>query len=195
MTTTAIRRLLPVLLFTTLLTSCGYNQLVGLQQNIQASWAQVQNQLQRRNDLIPNLVETVKGYATHESSVFVEVANARSRLINAGSRDEQIDAAQNLSGALGRLLAIAEQYPQLKANEQFNRLSDELAGTENRIAVERMRFNDAVRAYQTMRNSFPTVLYANWLGFKEEKYFEAPSEAQQVPKVNFGAPGATGATK
>ena len=128
MTTTAIRRLLPVLLFTTLLTSCGYNQLVGLQQNIQASWAQVQNQLQRRNDLIPNLVETVKGYATHESSVFTEVANARSRLINAGSRDEQIDAAQNLSGALGRLLAIAEQYPQLKANEQFNRLSDELAG-------------------------------------------------------------------
>src|SRR5262249_43355172 len=189
MTTTAVRRMLAMLLFTTLLTSCGYNTLVGLQQNIQASWAQVQNQLQRRNDLIPNLVETVKGYATHESAVFEAVANARSRLINAGTRDEQIDAA------LGRRLAIAEQYPQLKANEQFNRLSDELAGTENRIAVERMRFNDAVRAYNTTRNSFPTVLYANWLGFKEEKYFNAPTEAQQVPKGNFGTPGATGPTK
>src|SRR5215475_15878363 len=169
--------------------------MVGLQQGIQTSWAQVQNQLQRRNDLIPNLVETVKGYATHESSVFEAVANARSRLINAGSRDEQIDAAQNLSGALGRLLAIAEQYPQLKANEQFNRLSDELAGTENRIAVERMRFNEAVKAYNTFRNSLPTVLYASWLGFKEEKFFAAPTEAQQVPRVNFGAPAATGATK
>jgi LemA protein len=192
---TTARRTFAVLLGAFLFSGCGYNQLVGLQQGIQASWAQVQNQLQRRNDLIPNLVETVKGYATHESGVFEAVANARSRLIAAGTRDEQIEAAQGLQSALGRLLAIAEQYPQLKANEQFNRLSDELSGTENRIAVERMRYNEAVKAYNTYRNSVPTVLYANWLGFKEEKYFEAPAEAQQVPKVNFGAPGATGAPK
>ena len=192
METTTARRtraaVLSPLLGAMLLSGCGYNQLVALQQNIQGAWAQVQNQLQRRNDLIPNLVNTVKGYATHEQQVFEAVANARSRLLAAGTRDEQIDAAQGLQGALGRLLAIAEQYPQLKANEQFNRLSDELAGTENRIAVERMRFNDAVRAYNTYRNSFPTVLYAGWLGFKEEKFFEAPAGAQQVPQVDFGAP-------
>ena len=199
METKTARRALPAVLGPVLgailLSGCGYNQLVGLQQNIQSAWAQVQNQLQRRNDLIPNLVNTVKGYATHEQQVFEAVANARSRLLAAGTRDEQIDAAQGLNSALGRLLAIAEQYPQLKANEQFNRLSDELAGTENRIAVERMRYNDAVRAYNTYRNSIPTVLYANWLGFKEEKYFEAPTEAQQVPKVDFGGPGTTVAPK
>jgi len=192
MATTTVRRMLPAIsgpiLGAILLSGCGYNQLVGLQQNIQSAWAQVQNQLQRRNDLIPNLVNTVKGYATHEQAVFEAVANARSRLLAAGTRDAQIEAAQGLNSALGRLLAIAEQYPQLKANEQFNRLSDELAGTENRISVERMRYNDAVRAYNTYRNSVPTVLYAGWLGFKEEKYFEAPTEAQQVPKVDFGTP-------
>jgi LemA protein len=199
METTTARRALPAVLGPVLgailLSGCGYNQLVGLQQNIQSAWAQVQNQLQRRNDLIPNLVNTVKGYATHEQQVFEAVANARSRLLAAGTRDEQIEAAQGLNSALGRLLAIAENYPQLKANEQFNRLSDELAGTENRIAVERMRYNDAVRAYNTYRNSVPTVLYANWIGFKEEKYFEAPTEAQQVPKVDFGGPGTTVAPK
>jgi LemA protein len=199
MATTTVRRMLPAIwgpvLGAILLSGCGYNQLVGLQQNIQSAWAQVQNQLQRRNDLIPNLVNTVKGYATHEQAVFEAVANARSRLLAAGTRDEQIDAAQGLNSALGRLLAIAEQYPQLKANEQFNRLSDELAGTENRISVERMRYNDAVRAYNTFRNSVPTVLYAGWLGFKEEKYFEAPAGAQQVPKVDFGTPTTTLAPK
>ena len=186
MVTTMTRRMLPLLVGASLLSGCGYNALVGMQQNIQAAWAQVQNQLQRRNDLIPNLVSTVKGYAAHETGVFEAVANARAKLLGAGTREGQIEAAEQLQGALGRLLAIAEQYPQLKANEQFNRLSDELAGTENRIAVERMRFNDAVRAYNTYRNSFPTVLYAGWLGFKEEKYFEVPADAQQVPKVDFG---------
>jgi len=186
MVTTMTRRMLPLLVGASLLSGCGYNALVGMQQNIQAAWAQVQNQLQRRNDLIPNLVNTVKGYAAHETGVFEAVANARAKLLGAGTREGQIEAAEQLQGALGRLLAIAEQYPQLKANEQFNRLSDELAGTENRIAVERMRFNDAVRAYNTYRNSFPTVLYAGWLGFKDEKYFEAPADAQQVPKVDFG---------
>ena len=186
MVTTMTRRALPLLAGAVLISGCGYNQLVGLQQSIQAAWAQVQNQLQRRNDLIPNLVSTVKGYAAHEQEVFEAVANARSRLLAAGTRDQQIEAAEGLQSALGRLLAIAERYPELKANEQFNRLSDELAGTENRIAVERMRYNDAVRSYNTFRNSFPTVLYAGWLGFGEEKYFEAPAEAQQVPKVDFG---------
>ncbi len=188
-----VRGTLGVVLGAVLLSGCGYNQLVGMQQGIQAAWAQVQNQLQRRNDLIPNLVNTVKGYAAHEQQVFEAVANARSRLLAAGTRDEQIEAAQGLQSALGRLLAIAERYPELKANEQFNRLSDELAGTENRIAVERMRFNETVRTYNTYRNSFPTVLYASWLGFKEEKYFEAPPDAQQVPRVDFG--GATGGAK
>ena len=168
---------------------------MALQQGIEAAWAQVQNQLQRRNDLIPNLVETVKGYATHESGVFEAVANARSQADRRRHARRADRGRAGLQSALGRLLAIAEQYPQLKANEQFNRLSDELAGTENRIAVERMRYNDAVQAYNTYRNSVPTALYANWLGFKAEKYFEAPAEAQQVPKVDFGAPGATGAPK
>jgi LemA protein len=177
------------------LAGCSYNRFVGQEEAVKAQWAQVQNQLQRRNDLIPNLVETVKGYASHEEGIFTEIAEARGRLLAAKTPAEQIEAANQQTSALGRLLAISENYPQLKANEQFNRLMDELAGTENRIAVERMRFNDAVRAYNTTRNSFPTVLYANWLGFKEEKYFNAPAEAQQVPKVNFGTPGATGPAK
>jgi LemA protein len=167
-------------------TGCGYNTMVTMKETVDSAWAQVQNQLQRRNDLIPNLVEVTKGYATHEKEVFEAVANARSRLLAAGSRDEQIDAANQVSGALGRLLAIAEQYPQLKANEQFNRLSDELAGTENRIAVERKRYNDAVQAYNTYIKQLPNNLYAAMFGFKEQKYFEVPASAQQVPKVDFG---------
>ena len=169
------------------LSGCGYNTMVTMKETVDSAWAQVQNQLQRRNDLIPNLVEVTKGYAAHEKEVFEAVANARSRLINAGSRDQQIDAANQLSGALGRLLAIAEQYPQLKANEQFNRLSDELAGTENRIAVERKRYNDAVQAYNTYIKQLPNNIYASLFGFKEQKYFEVPASAQEVPKVDFGA--------
>jgi LemA protein len=171
---------------TVVLGGCGYNTMVTMKETVDSAWAQVQNQLQRRNDLIPNLVEVTKGYATHEKEVFESVADARSRLLAAGSRDQQIDAANQLSGALGRLLAIAEQYPQLKANEQFNRLSDELAGTENRIAVERKRYNDAVQAYNTYVKQLPRNVYAGMLGFKEEKYFEVPASAQQVPKVDFG---------
>jgi LemA protein len=166
---------------------CGYNQMVTMKETVDSAWAQVQNQLQRRNDLIPNLVEVTKGYAAHEKEIFEAVANARSRLIAAGTRDEQIDAANQVTGALGRLLAIAEQYPQLKANEQFARLSDELAGTENRIAVERKRYNDAVQAYNTYVKQMPRALYASWLGFGPQKYFEVPPAAQQVPKVDFGS--------
>jgi LemA protein len=164
---------------------CGYNRLVGMREAVDAAWAQVENQLQRRNDLIPNLVEVTKGYAGHEKEIFESVANARARLLAAGTREEEIDAANALGGALGRLLAIAERYPDLKANTQFARLSDELAGTENRIAVERMRFNDAVRAYNTSLKTFPTLLWAGWLGFTPEKYFEAPPDARPVPKVDF----------
>ena len=173
----------------TMVSGCGYNPMVSMREDVDAKWAQVQNQLQRRNDLIPNLVETAKGYAQHEKDVFEAVANARSRLLAAGTgptnRDEQIDAANQVSGALGRLLALSEKYPDLKANEQFNRLSDELSGTENRIATERMRYNEVVKDYNAFIKGLPRALYAGWLGFTPQKYFEASTEAQQVPKVDF----------
>jgi len=168
------------------LAGCGYNTMVSMKETVDSAWAQVQNQLQRRNDLIPNLVEVTKGYAAHEKEIFESVANARSRLIGAGTREQQIDAANQLTGALGRLLAIAEQYPQLKADAQFARLSDELAGTENRIAVERKRYNDTVQEYNTYVKRLPQALYAGWMGFEPQKYFEVPESAQQVPKVDFG---------
>ena len=164
---------------------CGYNTMVTMKEAVDSAWAQVMNQLQRRNDLIPNLVEVTKGYAKHEKEIFEAVADARARLLAAGTRDEQIDAANQVSGALGRLLAIAERYPDLKANEQFARLSDELAGTENRIAVERKRYNDAVQAYNTYVKQLPQALYARLFGFGAQKYFEVPESAQQVPKVQF----------
>src|SRR6516165_5254896 len=167
------------------LAGCSYNRFVGEEEAIKTQWAQVENQLQRRNDLIPNLVETVKGYATHEESVFKDVADARSRLLAAKSPEETIQAANQQTSALGRLLAVAENYPQLRANEQFNRLMDELSGTENRIAVERMRYNERVQAYETARRQFPANLTAKVFGFKEHPFFEAPAEARQVPKVNF----------
>ena len=170
------------------LTGCSYNKFVGQEEAIKAQWAQVENQLQRRNDLIPNLVETVKGYAQHEESVFKDVADARTQLLSAKSPEEKIGAANRETSALGRLLAIAENYPQLKANEQFNRLMDELAGTENRLAVERMRYNEKVQEYDTSRRRFPANLTAKMFGFKEYPYFQAPPDAKTVPKVNFSKP-------
>jgi LemA protein len=167
---------------------CSYNTFVSQDEAINQQWAQVQNQLQRRNDLIPNLVETVKGYAAHEEGVYKDIADSRSRLLAAKSPDETIAAANQQSSALGRLLAISENYPQLRANEQFNRLMDELSGTENRIAVERMRYNEKVQEYDTARRQFPSNLTARLFGFKEHPYFQAPAEAQQVPKVNFNKP-------
>ena len=167
------------------LTGCSYNKFVGQEEAIKAQWAQVENQLQRRNDLIPNLVETVKGYAAHEEGVFKEIAEARSKLLAAKSPEETIAAANQQTTALGRLLAISENYPQLRANEQFNRLMDELAGTENRIAVARMRYNERVQEYNTGRRQFPANLTAKMFGFKEYPFFQAPPEAKQVPKVNF----------
>src|ERR1700741_5405 len=149
------------------LAGCSYNKFVSQEEAIKAQWAQVENQLQRRNDLIPNLVETVKGYAAHEEGVFKEIADARSRLLAAKSPEETIQAANQQTSALGRLLAVAESYPQLRANEQFNRLMDELSGTENRIAVERMRYNERVQAYDPSRRQFPANITARLFGFKE----------------------------
>jgi len=184
-----MRQAIAIVLMATVLSGCGYNTMVQQKENVESAWAQVENQLQRRNDLIPNLVEVTKGYATHERQIFERIADARARLIAGGSRGEKIDAANALGASLGRLLAIAEQYPDLKANAQFAKLSDELAGTENRIAVERMRYNDAVKEYNAYIKSLPAAIYAHAVGFEPEKYFEAPPDAKQVPKVDFGGGG------
>ncbi len=170
------------------LTACSYNKFVGQEEAIKSQWAQVESQLQRRNDLIPNLVETTKGFAQHEESVYKEIADARSRLLAAKSPDETIAAANQQTSALGRLLAVVENYPQLKANEQFNRLMDELAGTENRLAVERMRYNERVQEYNTSRRQFPANLTAKMFSFKEYPFFQAPPDVKTVPKVNFSKP-------
>src|ERR671930_2785881 len=149
------------------LTGCSYNTFVSQEEAIKAQWAQVDNQLQRRNDLIPNLVETVKGYAQHEEGIYKDIADARARLLAAKSPEETIAAANQQTTALGRLLAVVENYPQLRANEQFNRLMDELAGTENRLAVERMRYNERVQEYNAQRRRFPSNMTAKMFGFKE----------------------------
>ncbi|HZM71069.1 MAG TPA: LemA family protein [Candidatus Cryosericum sp.] len=163
----------------------SYNHMVTEREAVDRSWAQVQNVLQRRGDLIPNLVETVKGYASHEREVFEQVAEARSRLAGASTPQEASQANAGMTSALSRLLAIAENYPQLKANENFIRLQDELAGSENRIATERMRFNEAVRTYNTLIKRFPNNLIAGFFNFGEKEYFEASAEAREVPKVKF----------
>ena len=167
------------------LSGCSYNKFVGQEEAVKAQWAQVQNQLQRRNDLIPNLVETAKGFASHEESIYKDIADSRSKLLAAKSPEETIQAANQQTAALGRLLAVVENYPNLKANEQFNRLMDELAGTENRIATERMRYNERIQEYNTQRRRFPANVTAKLFGFKEYPYFEAPTSAQTAPKVDF----------
>jgi LemA protein len=170
------------------LSGCSYNRFISQEEAIKSQWAQVQNQLQRRNDLIPNLVESVKGYAAHEEGVFRDIAESRSRLLAARSPEETMTAANQQTSALGRLLVIAENYPQLRANEQFNRLMDELAGTENRIATERMRYNERIQEYNTSTKQFPANVTAKMFGFKEYPFFEAPPEATQAPKVDFNKP-------
>ncbi|EQB63899.1 MAG: LemA [candidate division Zixibacteria bacterium RBG-1] len=162
-----------------------YNRLVKQDEAIKALWAQVETQLQRRSDLIPNLVEVVKGYAKHEKEIFENVAQARAKLAGARSVDEKISAANELSGFLGRLLAIAENYPNLKANESFNKLMDELAGTENRIAIERKRYNEGVLRFNQLLRRFPVNLIAQSFDFQKGVYFEAPESKQEVPKVEF----------
>ncbi|KHO61242.1 LemA family protein [Thermoanaerobacter sp. YS13] len=162
-----------------------YNQLVALDENVNSKWSQIDNQLQRRADLIPNLVETVKGYATHEKEIFDSVNKAREKLLSANTVADKAAFNEELNTALGRLLAIAENYPNLKADANFRQLSDELAGTENRIAVARMDYNNAVQAYNTKIRSFPTSIIANMFGFKEREYFKADEAAKTVPKVDF----------
>ena len=167
------------------------NTLVTKNEAVKAAWSQVDIVLQRRADLIPNLVETVKGIAQQEQTVFGDIAKARSALLSAGTPADKIAANGQLDGAIGRLLAVVENYPQLKSNENFLRLQDELAGTENRIAVERKRYNDTLQDYNTYVQTFPNNIYAGWAGFKpNEAYFAASEESRQVPKVNFTPPGA-----
>lgn len=168
------------------LSGCSYNKFSTQEEAINAQWAEVQNQLQRRNDLIPNLVNTVKGYAAHESGIFNEIAESRSKLLAAKSPEETIQAANQQTSALGRLLAVVENYPNLKADAQFMRLQDELSGTENRLSTARMRYNQSVQDYNTQRRKFPSNVTAKVFGFKEHPYWEVPPEARQAPKVDFG---------
>lgn len=163
-----------------------YNQLVTLDEQVNMSLSQIDNQLQRRNDLIPNLVETVKGYAAQESEIFNNVAEARSKLIGATGVTDRAEADSELSGSLSRLLAIAESYPELKSDANFRQLSDELAGTENRIAVARMDYNTTANSYNAVVRKFPMNIFAGIFGFEKVNYFEATEGAQNVPTVNFG---------
>ena len=174
-----------ILLLALMLSGCSYNTFVGQEEAIKSQWSQVENQLQRRSDLIPNLVESVKGYAAHETGVFQAVADARAKMAGAQTPDAKIAAANEQTSALARLLAVVENYPQLKANESFNRLMDELSGTENRIAVERMRYNERVQDYNTKRRSFPANVTAAIFRFNEYPYFNVPDAAKAVPKVDF----------
>jgi LemA protein len=163
----------------------NYNTFVSLDESVKGSWAQVENQLLRRYDLIPNLVETVKGYAKQEKDVLIEVTNARAKVGGAANVPEKISANNELSGALSRLLVVVERYPDLKSNQNFMRLQDELAGTENRIAVERKRYNDAVRTYNIAIRSFPANLLAGMFNFQSATFFEAPATAKTAPQVKF----------
>jgi LemA protein len=164
------------------------NQMVTLNETVKSNWAQVDVVLQRRADLIPNLVETVKGFAAHEETVFGDIAKARSALMGAQTPQDKIAANGQLDGALSRLLLIVENYPQLKSNENFLRLQDELAGTENRIAVERKRYNDSIQAYNTYIGQFPNYIFARWAGFqRNDAYFQASPTSREAPKVQFPA--------
>jgi len=163
----------------------AYNRIVTAEQGVESAWSQVENNLQRRADLVPNLVETVKGYAAHEREVFENVAEARSRLAGAASPQEAEAANAGLTSALGRLLAIAENYPTLKADQNFRGLQDELAGTENRIATARFDYNNAVREFNTLIKRFPGNLAAGFFGWVARDYFEAEQGKKEVPKVSF----------
>ena len=175
------------------LAGCGYNRIQTLDETASSSKQQIEVQLQRRADLVPNLVATVKGYAAHEEEVFTQVANARAALsgaIRSGDPSQQVAADAQLTGALGRLLSISEAYPQLKADQQFLRLQDELSGTENRIAVSRSDYNAAVRDYNTYIRGFPQVITAKVTGAKARPYYDAPPGSDAAPTVDFSKQGA-----
>lgn len=169
------------------LSGCSYNKFTAKEQSIKGAWSEVENQLQRRHDLIPNLVETTKGFAAQEKAVFTGIADARAKMAGAQTPADKIAAGNAESSAIGRLLLVVENYPQLKSDATFMRLMDELSGTENRLTVSRKRYNDEVQGYNTLRNSFPANMTGKMFGFKAEyPYFEAPNEAKAAPKVDFG---------
>jgi LemA protein len=184
-----LQKLAPIVLLVIapmFLSGCGtYNTLVSLDEGVKEAWAQVETQLQRRYDLIPNYVETVKGYAKQEKDVFIKVTEARSRVGQAQTIPDKIEANNELTSALSRLLVVVEQYPELKSNQNFLRLQDELAGTENRIAVARRRYNEAVKTYNVAVRSFPQNLVAKMFSFEKATFFEAPEAATAPPKVEF----------
>lgn len=176
------------------LSSCNYNSLVEKQQGVDQAWAEVENQYQRRSDLIPNLVNTVKGYSTHEEATLTKVTEARAKATSITIDPEDLNeetlakyqAAQNeLSGALKSLLAVTEAYPDLKANQNFLNLQAQLEGTENRVTVARKRYTESVQEYNTSIKKFPTVIYAGWFGFKEKPQFKAEAGAEKAPEVKF----------
>jgi LemA protein len=162
-----------------------YNKLITMDVNVTEKWAQVENQMQRRYDLIPNLINTVKGYAKHEKEVFENIAASRAKLAGAGSVKDKMQAAQGMEGALSRLLMVVENYPDLKANANFTRLMDELAGAENRLTVERQRYNQAIKEYNLTIRKFPSSIIANQLGYEKKDMFQMAAEAKTAPKVNF----------
>ena len=173
------------ILAVTLLAGCGYNRIVNEEQQVESAWGQVENQLQRRADLVPNLVSTVKGYAAHEKGVFDDVANARAAMLGASSRADKIQSANQFEGAISKIMSLSEAYPNLKADASFQRLMDELAGSENRLAVERKRYNDAVQVYNADIRGIPGAWWAKIGGFQPKEYFKAESTAKSVPKVSF----------
>lgn len=189
-----LRNLIILIFAATTLSSCGYNSMVEKSETVEGQWAQVESVYQRRADLIPNLVNTVKGYAEFEKSTFVEVTEARSKAssINISAEEltpeniKRFQAAQSqLSGSLSRLLATFERYPDLKANQNFLELQSQLEGTENRISVERQKFNNSVKDYNTYIKQFPRVIYAGWFDFEKKGYFEADAGSENAPKVEF----------
>jgi LemA protein len=189
-----LKRILWGIVLLPFVTSCGYNTMVQMSESVDAQWAQVENVYQRRADLIPNLVNTVKGYAAHEKETLDAVINARAKATSVNISPENLNEQtlaqfqenqQGLSGALGRLMVVMERYPDLKANQNFLDLQAQLEGTENRITVERQKFNDAVRVYNTKIKSFPQLIYSGWFGFEKKPFFQADAGAKEAPKVEF----------